>query len=155
MLVRKLKLDRKINDSSALLKYHLPYHESDHVLNIAYNVIAGGTGLEDIELLRNDETYMNALGAKRIPDPTTAGDFLRRFDAESIVTLQEKFNETRQKLWVRQTESFRQEAVIDIDGTIAGTKGECKGGWTSLIKGSGVTRRCSSRSPTPMRCSIS
>jgi hypothetical protein len=135
MLVRKLRLDRRINDSLALLKYHLPYHESDHVLNIAYNVIAGGTGLEDIERLRNDETYMNALGAKRIPDPTTAGDFLRRFDAVSIVTLQETFNETRQKLWERQTESFRQEAVIDIDGTIAGTKGECKEGMDISYKG--------------------
>lgn len=135
MLVRKLKLDRRINDSLALLKYHLPYHESDHVLNIAYNVISGGKGLEDIELLRNDETYMNALGAKRIPDPTTAGDFLRRFDAGSIVTLQETFNETRQKLWARQAESFRKEAVIDIDGTIAGTKGECKEGMDISYKG--------------------
>jgi len=134
-LVRKLKLDRRINERVKLLKYHLPYHESDHVLNIAYNVISGGTGLDDIERLRNDETYMNGLGASRIPDPTTAGDFLRRFDAGSILALQETFNETRQKLWARQSESFREEAVIDIDGTIAGTKGECKGGMDISYKG--------------------
>ena len=64
-----------------LLKIHLPYHESDHVLNIAYNLLAGGTCLEHLELLRNDEAYLDALGARRIPDPTTAGDFCRRFGA--------------------------------------------------------------------------
>ena len=58
---------------------HLPYHESDHVLNLAYNVACGGTRLEDIERLRHDTAYMNALGADLIPDPTTAGDFCRRF----------------------------------------------------------------------------
>ena len=36
-----------------VLKRHLPYHESDHVLNIAYNALSGGTCLEDIELRRN------------------------------------------------------------------------------------------------------
>ena len=127
-LVRRLRLDRGINESVELLKFHVPYHESDHVLNIAYNVLAGGTALEDIERLRNDETYTDGLGAERIPDPTTAGDFLRRFDARDIVALQETFNETRRNLWLRQSPSFREEAVLDVDGTIAGTQGECKEG---------------------------
>ena len=35
--------------------------------------------LDDIELRRNDEAYLNALGAAALPDPTTAGDFCRRF----------------------------------------------------------------------------
>jgi len=51
---------------------------------MAYNVPSGGTCLEDIERLRNDETYMNGLGAERIPDPTAAGDFLRRFDPAGL-----------------------------------------------------------------------
>jgi hypothetical protein len=57
---------------------HLPYHESDHVLNLTYNLLAGGQRLEDIELRRQDEVFLNGLGAERIPDPTTAGDFTRR-----------------------------------------------------------------------------
>ena len=69
------EIDRRLH----LLKVHLPYHESDHVLNLAYNVLAGGRCLEDLELLRNDEVYLDALGAQRITDPTTAGDFCRRF----------------------------------------------------------------------------
>ena len=65
-----------IDEKVDVLKVHLPYHESDHVLNIAYNILSGGTCLEDIELLRNDEVYLDGLGAQRIPDPTTAGDFV-------------------------------------------------------------------------------
>jgi hypothetical protein len=70
-----------------VLKVHLPYQESDHVLNIAYGVLAGGKCLEHLELLRNDEAYLNALGASRIPDPTTAGDFCRRFESEEQTPL--------------------------------------------------------------------
>jgi hypothetical protein len=134
-LVCKLKLDREINKNILLLQRHVPYWESDHVLNLAYNVLNGGTCLEDIELLRNDETYMNALDADRIPDPTTAGDFLRRFDETWIFALQETFNETRAKVWALQNASFRKEAVIDVDGTIAGTTGECKEGMDISYKG--------------------
>jgi hypothetical protein len=134
-LVRKLRLDDTINKSIELLKSHLPYWESDHVLNIAYNVLTDGTCLEDIERLRNDETYMNGIGADRIPDPTTAGDFLRRFDEDDINDLQEAFNATRKKVWLKQGESFRKEAIIDIDGTIAGTTGECKEGMDISYKG--------------------
>src|SRR5690554_4555801 len=61
-LVGKLGLVRAIDDAVRLLKVHLPYHESDHVLNIAYNVLCGGTRLEDIERLRHSTAYMNALG---------------------------------------------------------------------------------------------
>lgn len=134
-LVCKLRLDREINSDVSLLKAHVPYHESDHVLNIAYNVLTGGTCLEDIERLRNDESYMNALGAERIPDPTTAGDFLRRFSEDTILDLQETFNTTRKKVWGLQNKSFCKEAIIDIDGTIAETTGECKEGMDIAYNG--------------------
>ena len=86
---RKLGIVEEIDDVLQLLKRHLPYHESDHVLNIAYNVIAGGTRLEDIELLRQDEGWLDALGAEVIPDPSTEGDFLRRFGEDEIIELME------------------------------------------------------------------
>jgi hypothetical protein len=127
-MVRKVKLDRAINNNVELLAFHVPYHESDHVLNIAYNVLSSGTCLEGIERLRNDGTYMNALDAEGIPDLATAGDFLRRFTPDSILELQETFNAMRRKLWSLQDRLFRNEAIIDVDGTVAGTTGECNEG---------------------------
>ena len=99
LLVQELGLAEAIDRRLQLLKIHLPYHESDHVLNIAYNVLAGGRCLDHLELLRSDEAYLDALGARRIPDPTTAGDFCRRFDAADIFRLQQVFNATRLKVW--------------------------------------------------------
>ena len=81
-------IDRRVH----LLKIHQPYHESDHVLAIAYNILAGGTCLEDLETLRQNEVFLDALGAKRIPDPTTAGDFCRRFDEPALWTLMDTIN---------------------------------------------------------------
>ena len=59
----------------AAVAVHMPYPESDHVLNLAYNVLTGGTRLEDIDRHRNDVPLMNGLGTELMPDPTTAGDF--------------------------------------------------------------------------------
>jgi hypothetical protein len=118
-----------------LLKVHLPYHESDHVLNIAYNLLAGGVRLEDIEQRRNDETFLNSLEAQRIPDPTTAGDFTRRFDRGDILELQECFNRSRLAIWKMQPKGFLKEAFLDVDGTIAGTGGQCKEGMGLSYKG--------------------
>ncbi len=135
LLVRKLELDRAIDRCLGLLKINLPYHESDHVLNIAYNLLAGGTCLEHLELLRNDAAYLDALGARRIPDPTTAGDFCRRFGSSDIFRLQQVFNATRLKVWRQQPESFFDEAILDADGTMVETTGECKEGMDINYKG--------------------
>ena len=135
LMVQRLGLVEQIDQNLELLKVHLPYHESDHVLNIAYNVLVGGERLEDIELRRQDESFLDGLGAQRIPDPTTAGDFTRRFGVEQITELQECINRTRQRVWKKQPEGFLAEAFIDVDGTIAGTYGECKGGMALSYKG--------------------
>lgn len=127
-MVKHLGLDQAINERLNVFKLYMPYSESDHVLNIAYNLLAGGTCLEHLELRRQDEGYLNALGAVRIPDPTTAGDFCRRFNPWSIYLLMETINETRLRVWGQQPASFFEEAVIDADGTMVETYGECKVG---------------------------
>jgi hypothetical protein len=129
LLARKVGLVQAIDQDVELLKVHLPYHESDHVLNLAYNALCGGDCLQDLELLRNDEAYLDALGASRIPDPTTAGDFCRRFEsADQVLTLMESINRVRVGVWKSQGEEFFGRAVIDADGTIAPTDGRCKAG---------------------------
>jgi hypothetical protein len=128
LIAQKLGLIQEIDCHLHLLKRHLPYYESDHVLNIAYNLLAGGSRLEHIEVRRNDEVYLDALGADRIPDPTTAGDFCRRFAEADVLTLMEVFNETRLRAWKEQPDAFFDEAFLDADGTLAPTDGWCKQG---------------------------
>jgi hypothetical protein len=135
LMVQRLGLVEEIDEHLFLLKVHLPYHESDHVLNIAYNVLTGGRRLEDMELRRQDEGYLNGLGAQRTPDPTTAGDFTRRFSQADILELEEGINRTRVRVWQEQPEDFLAEAFIDVDGTIAPTLGECKDGMALSYKG--------------------
>src|SRR6202140_1653632 len=94
LLARQTGLIDAIDRRLHLLKIHLPYHESDHVLNLAYNPLCDGTCLQDLELRRQDEVYLDALGAQRIPDQTTAGDFCRRFraaDVQTLIDLKNKF----------------------------------------------------------------
>lgn len=135
-LVSKLGLVEQIDAGLHLLKMHLPYHESDHVLNLAYNVLCGGTRLEDIERLRHDTAYMNALGADLIPDPTTAGDFCRRFGESDVIELMERINAVRPRLWAgRGQELLGPVAYIDVDGTIVPTGGRYKAGMDMSYKG--------------------
>jgi hypothetical protein len=127
-LVRNVGLVKAIDKRLQLLTVHLPYHESDHVLNIAYNTLAGGRCLEDLERLRNDEVYMDALGSDRIPDPTTAGDFCRRFKSHDVEALMDAINEVRLRVWAKQPARFFEHAVIEADGTYVESTGECKQG---------------------------
>ena len=129
LLIRQVGLPEAIDQNLHLLKRHLPYHESDHVLSLAYNILADGTCIEDLEHLRTNEAVLDALGAQRIPDPTTAGDFCRRFENDQqVLLLMETINETRLKVWKQQESKFLAQAIIDSDGTIAPTFGECKAG---------------------------
>jgi hypothetical protein len=128
LLVGELGLAEAIDRHLHVLKIHLPYHESDHVLNIAYNALCNGTCLEDIELRRTDEAFLDALGARRIPDPTTAGDFCRRFGRADITALHDAVDEVRLRVWAEQPDAFFGRATIDMDGTLVETTGACKAG---------------------------
>jgi len=135
-LVGEIGLAEAIDRRLHLLKIHLPYHESDHVLNIAYNALCEGRCLEDIELRRNDEAFLDALGTQRIPDPTTEGDFCRRFVSPcQIKTLEEAINEARLKVWAKQPKEFFEQAIIDMDGHLVATDGECKKGMDIAYNG--------------------
>ncbi len=134
-LAKQLDLRNEINGAIRLLKVHLPYDEADHVLNIALNLLAGGDCLEHLEDRRCDEAYLNAVGAERVPDPTTAGDFCRRFSSRDILSLMDAFNRVREKVWKQQPAEFFDCAIIEADGTQVETSAEKKQGVGMNYKG--------------------
>ncbi len=128
LLAQRTGLTAAIDESLWLLQVHQPYHESDHVLNLAYNILCGGRTLEDLEQRRQDEVYLDALGTRVIPDPTTAGDFCRRFAVADVEALMAAIDRVRVKVWRQQPADFFEEAIVEADGTLAETSGECKEG---------------------------
>lgn len=134
-LVHKLGLPETINQHLHLLKVNRPYFESDHVLGITYNAFCQGTCLDDLDRLRHDEAFLDMLGTQRLPDPTTAGDFCRRFQESDINDLQKAFDVARTKVWQQQPSEFFEQATIDVDGTFVETGACCKQGIDISYKG--------------------
>ncbi|MBL8798581.1 MAG: hypothetical protein JNM56_32090 [Planctomycetia bacterium] len=121
-LARQVGRIDAVDQGLHLLKFHFP----DHVLTFAYNALCDGTCLQDLELRRQDEVFLDALGARRIPDPTTAGDFCRRFTEPSIRQLQDLVHDVRVGVWARQPAEFFRQARIDMDGCLIETTGQVK-----------------------------
>src|SRR5262249_12112145 len=79
---------------------------------------------------------MNGLGARLLPDPTTTGDFLRRFGETDIVALMDAVNSVRPQLWRgRGADLLDETAYLDVDGTTAPTMGQLKQGMDISYKG--------------------
>jgi hypothetical protein len=134
-LVDLIGLREKVDDQLHLLKQYRPYTESDHVLNFVLNAWCDGTTLDDMEARRQDAAFLDAIGAQRLPDPTTAGDFCRRFDDEAVLNLMDAIDAMRREVWRRQPAAFFEEAIVDGDGSLVPTFGECKEGIGLSYKG--------------------
>jgi hypothetical protein len=123
--MRRFGVAQRLDNALALFKRHAPYHESDHVLALAYTLYADGTCLEDQAVLQGSEAVRRMVGACRIPDPTTAGDFLRRFrTVEDIERLSGVIDEVQEAVWsklpsrVRRQRKKHELALVDLDGHI-------------------------------------
>ena len=127
-MLGRLGFAQAINGALSLFKVRRGYAESDHVLSIALNPLCGGQTLDDIEQRRRDPSYLKSMGLRAIPDPTTAGDFCRRFDEKSIYKLQDAANEIRAHVWNQQPSDFFECARIDADGVFVPTGSECAEG---------------------------
>ena len=123
--VRRFRVAQRLDGALRLFKRHAPYHESDHVLALAYTLYADGTCLEDQAVLQGSEAVRRLVGACRIPDPTTAGDFLRRFkSAQDVERLSGVIDEVQEAVWsklARKVRRFRKThefALVDLDGHV-------------------------------------
>jgi hypothetical protein len=90
------------------------YPESEHILALAANAFIGGDYLDDLEALREDVAIQKAIGRKDIPDPTTAGDFCRRFTLGHILQMNRAFAEIEREVYKRRREKTTGW-TIDVD----------------------------------------
>jgi hypothetical protein len=135
-MVRSLGLNRAIDGALELLQSHRPFTESDHVLTHVYNLFVGGTCIEDIGHLQGSEPVRRMLGAARIPDPTTAGDFLRRFDEASLSALDGAIDEGQEAVWRRRYGRKKVDRVlVDLDSHVHRVYGDQKEGADFSYKG--------------------
>jgi hypothetical protein len=131
-----LKAPRRIDAELSLLKTHRPFSESDHVLTHVYNLFLGGTCIEDIADLQHSEASRRILGAARIPDPTTAGDFLRRFGRDDIAGLDHVCDDLHRAAWKKRYGKRKRDlALVDIDSHVRHVYGEQKEGADFTYKG--------------------
>jgi hypothetical protein len=91
------------------------YSESETLLGLIYNLIAGGECLDDLEVLRGDGGTLQLLGVESLLAPTAAGDALRKFDIGSIHDLQRVNNHLQQKARPRQKADY---CTIDLDASV-------------------------------------
>ncbi len=135
-LVRSLGVDRALDEALSLLHAHRPFTESDHVLTHVYNLFVGGTCIEDIGHLQASEPVRRMLGAVRIPDPTTAGDFLRRFDEASLGALDGAIDAGQEAVWRRRYGRKKADrAIVDLDSHVHPVYGDQKEGADFSYKG--------------------
>jgi hypothetical protein len=146
-LLSKLKVAAVINSTVKVLKMHLPYHESDHVIALALNLYVGGRCLEDQANLQQSEAVRRLLKASRIPDPTTAGDFLRRFSEDanpgSCRSLRQANDTIQDRAWKEIAREKRRQSkeseprwtAVDLDGKLRELKGTQKEGADFSHKG--------------------
>jgi hypothetical protein len=146
--VRRFRVAQRLDEALVLFKRHAPYHESDHVLALAYTLYADGTCLEDQAVLQGSEAVRRLVGACRIPDPTTAGDFLRRFrTVQDIEQLSGVIDEVQEAVWSKLSRKARRRrkkhefALVDLDGHISLFMGNRKKGRTLATMGNGRISR--------------
>ena len=126
--LEKLNLADAINSRLSLFKQRRGYSEADHVISIGMIPCLGGKTLQDFDEIRENDSLKKALGVEKLSDPTTMGDFCRRFTKESLNVLMNAINEVRTGVWRTQSKKFLSVARVDVDGTFVPTQGEKKEG---------------------------
>ena len=103
---------------------------------------AGAHGPEDLNGLRNNVPYLDALDAEMIPSPTAGGDFMRRFREADVVELMEALNAVRPQLWKgRGRDLLGRWPMWTWMGRWRRRRARRRRGWTCPTRACGATIR--------------
>lgn len=125
-MAEALEIPRKLDERVWVKKRESGYPDSEHILALAANAFVGGDDLEDLEALREDGAIQRAIGRQDILDPTTAGDFCRRFTLGHVMQLNRAFGEIGWGVSERRPEVTHW--TVDVDAKVHEVYGEKKQG---------------------------
>ena len=91
------------------------HRESEAVLSLSHNLIAGGSCLLDLNVLRGDVGTEQGLGLERVLAPSTAGEFLRKFDIGDIHDLKRFHPRLQARIRPQQTWAC---CTLDVDSSL-------------------------------------
>ena len=75
----KIGLAKTINSMFPFPGSNRVYLASDYIYSLIMSIHGGGKSLEDTRMLRNDPGFKELTPNINIPDPSSIGDWLRRF----------------------------------------------------------------------------
>ncbi len=125
-MAEALEVPRILDERVHVKERERGYPESEHILALAANAFVGGDYLDDLEALREDMAIQKAIGRKEIPDPTTAGDFCRRFTLGHILQMNQAFAQIQARVYQRRKEITAW--TIDVDAKVHEVYGAKKEG---------------------------
>jgi hypothetical protein len=108
------------------------YGEGQAISGLVYNLVLGGEHLSDLEVLRGDQGTQELLEAEAILAPTTAGEFLRKFDLGDIQDLQRAHLRLQERVRPHQRATT---CTIDLDSSIDEQASRQKEGSTKAYNG--------------------
>lgn len=91
------------------------YRESEAVLSLSHTLISGGSCLLDLDVLRGDVGTRQLLGQAQLMAPTTAGEFLRKFDIGDIHDLYRALYRLQARVRPHQAATG---CTLDVDSSV-------------------------------------
>ncbi len=132
-MAEAFEIPRILDEDVKVKQRESGYPESEHILALAANAFVGGDFLEDLEALREDVAIQRAIGRKDLPDPTTAGDFCRRFTLGHLLQLNRAFGKIEQRVYEQRPDVTHW--TVDVDAKVHEVYGENKQGAAKSYNG--------------------
>jgi hypothetical protein len=129
---QRLGVERLLDEELQVKVRDRGYGEGQAISGLLYNLVLGGEHLSDLEVLRGDRGTQELREAEAILAPTTAGEFLRKFDIGDVQDLQ------RVQLRLQERVRPHQRATsctIDLDSSISEQASTQKEGSTKAYNG--------------------
>ena len=120
------------------------------LLTVVHAMVAGGDGIDDVELLRCGSTG-SVLG-HRVMAASTVGTWLRSFTFGHVRQLDQLTETILGRAWAAGAGPGDGPLVVDVDSTICEVHGYHKQGACYGYTRTSATTRCWPPAPTPARC---